>query len=303
MVAVTRAATEERGRFLRNTEHRRRAAGTVRADPGAGEESPACDGLAERIPRSIGRRSNADFTQALPGQRRGGGTPNPLHGAALSDAEARRAWRDAAEPCPSGARTRGPPRLRASPRAGGARPRGLGRPRLGVPARPGWPRRSRRSTGTHDATLQAAGTSLQRWPGPPRPPRPPLTSAPVGPEAWTSTRRPSASALSHRGTGLPPLAPTLAHRGDVAMGRRKDRGSPQAGMGSGGRCGGGQRGRQHPPAKDPGASASHAAGPTGSGRAPRGLAREDPRRRIGGRRRHAVAESHGTAGHGGRTSL
>lgn len=124
MVAVTRAATEERGRFLRNTEHRRRAAGTVRADPGAGEESPACDGLAERIPRSIGRRSNADFTQALPGQRRGGGTPNRLHGAALSDAEARRAWRDAAEPCPSGARTRGPPRLRASPRAGGARPRG-----------------------------------------------------------------------------------------------------------------------------------------------------------------------------------
>lgn len=77
MVAVTRAATEERGRFLRNTEHRRRAAGTVRADPGAGEESPACDGLAERIPRSIGRRSNADFTQALPGQRRGGGTPQP----------------------------------------------------------------------------------------------------------------------------------------------------------------------------------------------------------------------------------
>lgn len=46
------------------------------------------------------------------------------------------------------------------------------------------------------------------------------------------------------------------------MGRRKDRGSPQAGMGSGGRWGGGQRGRQHPPAKDPGASASHAAGPT-----------------------------------------
>lgn len=87
------------------------------------------------------------------------------------------------------------------------------------------------------------------------------------------------------------------------MGRRKDRGSPQAGMGSGGRWGGGQRGRQHPPAKDPGASASHAAGPTGSGRAPRGLAREDPRPRIGGRRRHAVAESHGTAGHGGRTSL
>lgn len=77
VVAVTRAATEERGRFLRNTEHRRRAAGTVRADPGAGEESPACDGLAERIPRSIGRRSNADFTQALPGQRRGGGTPQP----------------------------------------------------------------------------------------------------------------------------------------------------------------------------------------------------------------------------------
>lgn len=159
MVAVTRAATEERGRFLRNTEHRRRAAGTVRADQGAGEESPACDGLAERIPRSIGRRSNADFTQALPGQRRGGGTPNPLHGAALSDAEARRAWRDAAEPCPSGARTRGPPRLRASPRAGGARPQGA-RPALAWRPGTAWLAPSGRAKHGHSRRHPAGGGHL-----------------------------------------------------------------------------------------------------------------------------------------------